>query len=59
MIARNARLLQATQPKPFDQLDQSLARMIEIQAASYPLHWSYEDRREMAEQHLFGIVRPA
>lgn len=54
MIAREARLLQATQPKPFEQLGNALESMVQIQMKAYPSHWSDEDRREMAEQHLFG-----
>lgn len=54
MIARQARLLQATQPTPFEQLGNALESMVQIQMTGYPPHWSDEDRREMAEQHLFG-----
>lgn len=35
-------------------LGDSLGDMIEIQMQSYPVGWSEDDKREMAEQHLFG-----
>lgn len=33
-------------------LNDSIERMISIQMTGYPDHWSDEDRREMAIQHL-------
>jgi hypothetical protein len=39
---------------PADLLSASLDRMVDIQCSAYPDHWSDEDRREMAELHLFG-----
>lgn len=37
-------------------LGASLDRMIATQMTAYPSSWSDADKREMAEQHLFGIV---
>jgi hypothetical protein len=36
------------------ELGAALDRMIAIQATAYPTHWSAADKRELAEQHLFG-----
>lgn len=35
-----------------DAMNASVERMIAVQMTAYPSHWSDEDRREMAEQHL-------
>lgn len=35
-------------------MDAHRERMIAIQMSAYPDHWTEEERREMAEQHLFG-----
>jgi hypothetical protein len=32
----------------------SLDRMVAVQIAAYPDHWTSAEKREMAEQHLFG-----
>lgn len=34
-----------------------LERMIAIQCEAYPASWPEADKREMAEQHLFGRAR--
>jgi hypothetical protein len=36
------------------ELGAHVERMIQIQMEAYPEHWSEQDRRDMAEQHLFG-----
>lgn len=41
-----------------DVLGDSLERMVAIQMTAYPAHWSDEDRREVAEKHLFGTRTP-
>ena len=35
-------------------LGRSIERIIELQMQAYPPHWPERDRRELAEQHLFG-----
>ena len=35
-------------------LGRSIERMIHLQMQAYPAHWPEEDRRDLAEQHLFG-----
>lgn len=53
-IAREARLIKATAPVPFAALAERTERMIAIQMTAYPASWTEEEKREMAEQHLFG-----
>jgi hypothetical protein len=40
-------------------LGQSLERMIRLQMQAYPDHWPEEDRRDLAERHLFGKRTPS
>lgn len=35
-----------------------LESMIAAQMTAYPTHWSDDDRRELAEQHLFAARKP-
>lgn len=51
-LALDARMLAATDP--VRQLGAKLERMIAVQMAAYPSGWTEEEKREMAEQHLFG-----
>ncbi len=39
-----------------DRINDAAERMIAIQMAGYPSGWTDLERREMAEQHLFGRV---
>jgi hypothetical protein len=54
--AQQARLLEAPMPvrSILNAMDAHRERMIAIQSEAYPDHWSAAERREMAEQHLFG-----
>lgn len=36
------------------ELDARCERMVAIQCAAYPDHWTGDEKREMAERHLFG-----
>jgi hypothetical protein len=39
-------------------LGRSIERMILVQMQAYPAHWPEQDRRELAEHHLFGKPMP-
>lgn len=57
-IARQARMLDAVAQDGVmpiaRRLGDAVEAMIAIQMEAYPSHWTEEERREMAERHLFG-----
>lgn len=55
-LHRTARLLKVTERVPaIVTLAMHLDRMVAIQMAAYPESWTDDEKREMAEQHLFGV----
>ncbi|MDF2382448.1 hypothetical protein JMG10_13280 [Nostoc ellipsosporum NOK] len=59
-LSLHSRMLVAAERDPLPvmplarELDACSERMIAIQMTAYPAHWTEEESREMAEQHLFG-----
>lgn len=53
-IEQQARGVVKSLRRTADDLGGCVERMIAIQMAAYPAGWTEDEKREMAERHLFG-----